>query len=78
MSSYSDTTSSTESYMYYRSDNERFSRLKTNIKKSDRNRPLAHLTEKEHLLKEEKDEPSGMPQELILFDPKELVLGGKK
>jgi len=38
-------------------------------------RPLAHLLEKERLLKVEKEKPSGgMPEEIILFDPKELVL----
>ena len=38
-------------------------------------RPLAHLVEKENLLKVEKEKPSGgMPKEIILFDPKELVL----
>jgi hypothetical protein len=46
------------------------------IKKSDSQRPLAHLRETEVQLKEEKgSKPSvSMPTELILFDPKDLVL----
>ena len=43
----------------------------------DGRRPFAHLKIKEEALKIEEDEPSGMPKEQILFDPKELVLGGK-
>lgn len=50
---------------------------KFSVIRSDERRPLANLKIKEESLKIEEDEPSGMPKEQILFDPKELVLGGK-
>lgn len=72
----SDNTSSTSSTynsgFYYTS---RSPIIKMHVKKSDSQRPLAHLRETEVQLKEEKDKPSvSMPTEPILFDPKDLVL----
>lgn len=80
---FSDNSSSTASSSFYYTYNHGFRDSTENlkVKRSDPNRPLSHLVEKESLLKDlkdQKDEPSGMPQEPILFDPKELVLGGKK
>ena len=66
----STSSSSTTGYYYKR---------KVGVIKSDERRPLADLKRKEESLKlEEEDGSSGMPKEQILFDPKELVLGGKK
>jgi len=77
----STSTSSTMDYFYndtLRDHSIKRKKRKLGITKGDPLSPLSHLRKTEENLKDEKDEPSGgMPTELILFDPKELVLGGK-
>ena len=76
----SSTSTSSTSRDHYYGYTMRDRYKKVSVKKSDSQRPLSELRLKEEQLKEEQlqDQPSGgMPEELILFDPKELVLGGK-
>lgn len=40
-------------------------------------RPLAHLKAAEDDLKETREAPPAMPEDKIMFDPEELVLGGE-
>lgn len=76
----STSTSSTASdYFTYRYNYEEPLRIrirKDYLKQSDQRRPLAHLKQKEEALKEERGQTIslGMPEEQILFDPKDLVL----
>ena len=77
-----DTSTSTAStnmdYYYNDTLRDRAIKRKSHLSKSESRRPLAHLKLKEEDLKDPGDKPSdGMPTELILFDPKDLVLGGK-
>lgn len=68
-------TSINMDYYYGHTIRDRYKKF--SVKKSDSRRPLSELRLKEEQLKNKKDEPPGMPTEPILFDPEELVLGGK-
>lgn len=63
-------TSINMDYYYGHSIRDRYKK----VMKVNPERPLAHLKLKEAEIKDQKDKPSGgMPAELILFDPKDLV-----
>lgn len=73
-----DTSTSTAStnmdYYYNDTLRDRAIRRKSHPSRGNHERPLAYLKLKEEEIKDQEDKPSGgMPAELILFDPKDLV-----
>lgn len=86
MSAYWSTSSSTSSststwggrYEYYYGNNYR--PVYYEKRRSPRlfgERPLKTLVEAERALKEQAEVPPSMPQDTLMFDPEELVLGGE-
>ncbi len=64
---------STSSTIYFKPTYKRYQHQNPEVEKGNPDRPLAYLMEKEREIKNEEEPSAGMPQEKILFDPKELV-----